>query len=366
MARRGENIYKRKDRRWEGRYVKGREDGKTKFGYVFGRTYHEAKEKLAAAKAAWSEEKRSEKEKRECLKEVSQLWINDSKLILKESTVAKYDDYLRSYIVPMLGDRCMADITDMDISDFCLNLLANGGCKGQGLSEKTVSEINRVLKSLRKFGVKHGFKVGYSDDPITIRQKHGVLRVFTHREQAMLCEYLKNHPSLYNVGILICLYTGIRIGELCALKWENISTGENLLHISHTLQRIRNTSDDGAKTKIVYTAPKSICSIRDIPLPDVLRPYLVSGAQGQAYFLTGTEKFVEPRVMQNRFKKILKDAGIEDAKFHTLRHPYVKYATTNFSDFLKNMEISCRLASVFDLCNADIRTGAVFAQSFAI
>lgn len=330
MARRGENIYKRKDGRWEGRFVKERVDGKTKFGSVFGRTYRETKEKLAVARAAWNAEKTKEAERQECLETIGQSWIDDSRVFLKESTVAKYADYLRCYIVPGLGGRCMADITDTDISDFCLNLLKNGGSKGQGLSEKTVSEVNRVLKSLRKYGVKHGYKVGYSDDSITIRQKQSTLRVFTHGEQVILCDWVKNRPSLYNVGILICLYTGIRIGELCALKWENISTDENLLHISHTLQRIRNTSDDGAKTKIVYTAPKSICSIRDIPLPDVLRPYLVTGAHGQAYFLTGTEKYVEPRVMQNRFKKILKDAGIEDANFHTLRHPYVKTATTHF------------------------------------
>ena len=316
MARRGENIYKRKDGRWEGRFVKARVDGKTKFGSVFGRTYRETKEKLAAARATWNEEKTKEEEKQVRLETVGQSWIDDSKVFLKESTVAKYADYLRCYIVRM------ADITDTDISDFCLNLLKNGGSKGQGLSEKTVSEINRVLKNLRKYSIKHGYKVGYSDDPITIRQKQSTLRVFTHGEQTILCDWLENHPTLYNVGILICLYTGIRIGELCALKWENISLAENLLHISHTLQRVRNTEDDGPKTKIVFTPPKSICSVRDIPLPEILRSYLVTDSDGEAYFLTGTEKFVEPRVMQNRFKKILKDAGIEDANFHTLRHTF--------------------------------------------
>lgn len=322
MARKGENIYKRKDGRWEGRYVKVRLSGKTKFGYVYAKTYHEVKKKLSLAKTIWQEEQNCTQERGEYLGTIGRLWIGESEVFLKESTVAKYNDYLNCYIAPELGDRCMADISDKDVSDFCQKLLKCGGSKNQGLSEKTVLEIYRIIKSLRKYAIKHNYRVGYSDDSIIIRQKQTNMRVFTHQEQQKLCGWLENNPSLYNIGIMICLYTGIRIGELCALKWKDISIAENQIHISHTLQRIRNTAGSGAKTKIVYTLPKSTYSIRDIPIPKILLQYLEPSEEGNIFFLSGTEKCVEPRVMQNQFKDVLIDAGISSANFHALRHTF--------------------------------------------
>lgn len=119
--------------------------------------------------------------------------------------------------------------------------------------------------------------------------------------------------------------TGIRIGELCALRWENIDIENKVLSVNKTLIRIQNTNTlIASKTKVIISAPKSKCSIRKIPLPDCIIPLLKAFAQkGDTFFLTGeTERFVEPRTMQNRFKKYVSACNITDANFHALRHTF--------------------------------------------
>ena len=127
-----------------------------------------------------------------------------------------------------------------------------------------------------------------------------------------------------NIGILVCLFTGLRVGEICALRWEDISISDKTIHVHHTLQRIQNRSGEGAKTRIVITTPKSRCSIRLIPIPDALIRLLVLYREtSSGYFLTNNKnKYVEPRIMQNHFKKVLKENAIAPANYHALRHTF--------------------------------------------
>lgn len=136
--------------------------------------------------------------------------------------------------------------------------------------------------------------------------------------------YILDNPEPCNIGILVCLFTGLRIGEICALRWEDISLSEQTIYIHQTLQRIQNLSDNVPKTKIIITTPKSACSIRTIPLPDELYNILIKHQKASVgYLLTNDDnKFVEPRTLQNKFKKILKDIRITDTNFHTLRHTF--------------------------------------------
>ena len=131
-----------------------------------------------------------------------------------------------------------------------------------------------------------------------------------------------------NIGILVCLFTGIRVGELCALKWEDISFSEKTLYIHRTMQRIQiehtQPNQEGARTKVIVTNPKSQCSVRTIPLPDKLVRILKSVPNtSSGYFLTSSEtKWIEPRTMQNHFKRLLKCCEVKDANYHTLRHTF--------------------------------------------
>ena len=119
------------------------------------------------------------------------------------------------------------------------------------------------------------------------------------------------------------MFTGLRIGEICALRWEDVSFSEQTIYVHNTLQRIQDRTGEDKKTKIVITTPKSSCSIRIIPLPDTLVDVLLSHKEVSiGYVMTNSESYIEPRTMQNHFKSALKKSGIESANFHAIRHTF--------------------------------------------
>ncbi len=323
MSKQGDNIYKRKDGRWEGRYVKGRTHGKTAFGYVFAATYTAAKKKLTTAKKMWKTGCETMAQKNATLNAVSERWLEDSKSFLKESTIAKYRDYLSCYILPKFGEISVGELSTESVSSFFRMLLTEGGTGCKGLSARTVSEVRCILKILQKYAARQGCAVNFSLDGLCMKQKEKPIRIFSEQEQERLRSYLSAALMPWHKGILLCLFTGIRLGELCALRWDDICLSSKQLHIHRTMQRIREAANAQTRTKIVITSPKSDCSIRTIPLPDKicssLRPFYRSGT----FLLTGEqERFIEPRTMQNRFKGVLEECGIADANFHALRHTF--------------------------------------------
>lgn len=140
-----------------------------------------------------------------------------------------------------------------------------------------------------------------------------------------LTNALLDDTDLVKLGVLLSLYTGIRLGEVCALKWENLNIADGILSVRETMQRIKDTSNHSVtKTKIIITEPKSKSSVRDIPLPPFVTE-IAKGFQGSGntFILTGERtRFIEPRTMQNRFKSIVKEINIDDANYHALRHTF--------------------------------------------
>ena len=144
------------------------------------------------------------------------------------------------------------------------------------------------------------------------------MRVLTRSEQITLSNCLCINPTPCHLGILLCLYTGIRIGEVCALKWGDIHIEEQYLYVHQSMQRVQTSSEGERKTEILIQTPKSDCSIRKMPIPtEILQMLIPFEKQKEAYLLTGmTQKFVEPRSMENHFKTIVHECGIEDLNFH--------------------------------------------------
>lgn len=142
--------------------------------------------------------------------------------------------------------------------------------------------------------------------------------------QNRLVKYLLKDTDYTKLGILLCLYTGIRIGELCALRLEDILIQEKTMRITKTMQRLQTLSNVDSKTKIVITTPKSISSQREIPLPDFLIKIIVGfNYNTKDYILTGANnRYIEPRTLEYRFKSILKRCGLENYRFHQLRHRF--------------------------------------------
>lgn len=328
MSRKGENIYKRKDGRWEGRYIKSRTaSGKAIYGYIYAKTYKEAKEKVSIQRMLQSiPAEISEAETgAEKFDDIAMEWLNAIQPNVKESTGNKYLNSLNSYILPMFQGRKTSELTYDFILEQCNNLLKFGGKKGTGLSPKSVSDVLSILRNILQYAEQHNKVIACDARSIHIgRSKKKDLRVLSLDEQKKLCNYLYSDLNGYNLGILLCLFTGIRIGEVCALTWNDISLSDKTIHIRKTLQRIQNHGGGTTKTRIVITSPKSACSIRVIPIPENLVTLLVRyQTVSTGFFMTNSEcKFIEPRTMQNHFKAVLKECSIAPANYHALRHTF--------------------------------------------
>lgn len=318
MAKTGKNIYLRKDGRWEGRFIKDRIDGKIKYGYVFGKTREEVENRL-------SDLKNQNKESiNPVFSHISSEWIQVQKPQLKESSISKYENILNSYLIPSYGNRIIEEITRSEVTSYSLELLSNGGIKRSGLAPKTVNSILSVLKNIFKYAERE-MNLSIADiSDIGVKQPQQPLRILSVNEQQRICSYLYCNISPSNLGILLCLYTGLRIGEICALKWSDINTDDRILHIHQTMQRIQISDGSPSKTKVVILPPKSNCSIRDIPIPDeMLQTLLPYQEEDEKYLLTGMEHlFIEPHTMENRFKRVAEKCSIQDVKFHSLRHTF--------------------------------------------
>lgn len=325
MPRKGENIYKRKDGRWEGRYIRSYDaENKAKYAYVYGKTYSGVKQKLSEKRKA--SPKASVTTRTSLIyDELLDLWLHSSRLNTKESTYARYAHLINTHIKPQLGKYTLPMISTEIIEDFIeLQLTEGRSDHTGGLSPKTVTDILTIVKSTMEYAGYKGLPVTCNLSKLTIKKNEKEMRVLTQTEQDTLISILIEDMDLYKFGVLLALYTGIRVGELCALQWEDFNLTKTTLKIRKTMQRIQDTRKGAfSKTKIVITEPKSQCSVREIPLPT----FLVEIAQKfianpKSYILTGSDRYVEPRTMQNRFKSYLKDSGIVDANFHALRHTF--------------------------------------------
>lgn len=323
MSRKGENIYRRKDGRWEGRYIKERVNGKACYRSVYAGTYREVKEKLNMEKKRLAECGESVGNNAGKVSKVSQKWLEEMEGTLKESSIVKYEDLLRCYVLPEFGNSELSEITNKQIIHFSSQLLAKGGAAGQGLAPATVLEVMSALNSMRIYALKRECRISFSPDCISIKREQKEIRVFSAAEESRLIFWLKNNLDLTNLGILLCLFTGIRLGEVCALGWDDLDLTENILHVRKTMQRIRLKESEDKKTGVRIFEPKSSCSVRSIPIPQSLTDLLLPYRQEGTFFLTGKkETFVEPRTLQNRFKTVLHRCGVEKANFHAIRHTF--------------------------------------------
>ena len=324
MARKGENIYKRKDGRWEARYIVGRYvNGRAKYRSVYAWSYSEVKKKRQDEMLKMADMDYEGQPKAGTVESVAKAWIRDSTHKWKKSTKCRYQEKLDIYILPHFGKREFSDISTAEVESF-ISMIQTEGIPGRKpVCAGTARSVLTVLKQIRLHALKMDHQVRFNPECIVVRSQKAEITIFSEAEEKKLVAELKSDTDETAAGFLTCLFTGIRVGELCALNCDNIDLDDGVIHIRATMQRLPDQSGGDKKTRVTIDKPKSECSIRDIPinkdLLEVLRRFYKPGA----FLLTGDkEKFIEPKTMENRFKSILKKCGLKPVDVHSTRHTF--------------------------------------------
>ena len=252
-------------------------------------------------------------------------WLLEKKDYIKESTYANYSNNIFNHIIPKLGNYYLNELNHKVIQDFLLELSKNGRKDNNGgLAEKTIKDITIIIKGSIKKGInedkiKHiELTFNYPKD-----NKENKLYVLTKREQNKITNYVLENINSRNVGLLISLYSGIRIGELCALRWEDVDFKKNCLTINKTIQRVYIKDKNKNISKVIITTPKTKNANREIPInKDFLEVLKKVKSDKEHYILTGNEKYIEPRTYRKYFNKILDELKIKHFNFHSLRHTF--------------------------------------------
>ena len=250
-------------------------------------------------------------------------------MFVKSSTIAVYTLHLENHLLPKFGNK--KTLQEQEVQDFVLE------CLRKGLSQKSVKDMLIVLKMVIKFGAKHGW-LQYQDWSIKYptEQKGKELEVLTISNQKKLMQYVTDNFTFRNLGIYICLSTGMRIGEVCALKWSDIDLGTETIHVNRTIERIYIIEDGERRTELVIGTPKTKNSIREIPvskeLMKLIRP--LKKLMNDDYFvITNEAKPTEPRTYRNYYKQLLKQLDIPNLKFHGLRHSFATRCIESQCDY---------------------------------
>lgn len=259
--------------------------------------------------------------------EVVRQWTAAKQPYVKASTMSIYSTHLHTHLVPAFGS--YTSLSETEAQEFV------NRCLEEGLNPKTVRDIVMILKMVLRFAVK---ACSWENRPIDIhyppQKVKTALPTFTLREHKKLIGYLETHPSNYNIGISLCLCTGMRIGEICALKWGDVDLNAGTVRVHKTLQRVYLPADH--HSRLMEDVPKTSNSYREIPLSRqevmILRP-LKREAKASWYLVTNSPKAPEPRCVRDYFYRLCKQLGLPKIPFHGLRHTFATRCIESKCDY---------------------------------
>lgn len=277
----------------------------------------------------------------ESLEHVILLWLNEKKNYIKSSTYTYYLFEVENYIIPQLGALQMSDLNEKVIQNAVLYWQKQGGKEQTPLKKSTVQNLAMLIKQFLRYAIREGYM---EEHPINIRfipaNQGKKKKVFSTQEQLAIINAIREEPSYRTFGILLCLNSGLRIGELCALRWEDFDLDNGIIHINKTLQRIYDYNGT-PKTRIIISTPKTSTSIREIPLSskmmDVIKTMHEKNAGG--YVLTNSSVYMEPRSFRKFYMDFLERHKIMPLNFHCLRHTFATRCIENGSDYKSVSEI---------------------------
>ncbi|MCQ2398202.1 MAG: site-specific integrase [Sphaerochaetaceae bacterium] len=248
--------------------------------------------------------------------EVAKQWFSDKKKTVKITTEERYKIILDRYLCPYFGKLRITDINATLINDFAAESL-------EILNANTVSLIFCVLKSIINFAIRHGYVNNIGTNYRKIHKSRVPVTVLTKRECSRLNTELNKSENLYDVGILIALNTGLRLGEICALRWQNVDLRRKSIRVSGTVHRIQDETGKN-KTRLVILSPKSESSYREVPIPSFIHKKLSKIVSSPDLFVLSkkADKITEPRNLQRRFSTLCYRLFNRPVKFHDLRHTF--------------------------------------------
>jgi len=261
--------------------------------------------------------------------EISELWRHEKRLYVKRSTFAAYSLILKNHLLPYFGE--MTYLSEEVVQEFVFAKL------DAGKSQKTVKDMLIVLKMVNKFAVKHEYMpYRQIDVRFPTDRERTALPVFCRSDQRRVMNYVVENFSFRNLGIYICLSAGLRIGEICALKWGDLDASRGVIVIDKTIQRIYFSEDGRTHTELIIDTPKSANSIREIPMTKellrIIKP-LKKIVNQSFYVLTNSSKPTEPRTYRNYYSKLIGKIGIPRLKFHGLRHSFATRCIESRCDY---------------------------------
>ncbi|MEI5994255.1 tyrosine-type recombinase/integrase [Candidatus Enterococcus mansonii] len=319
MVKKGENIYKRKDGRWEGRYIKERTPkNKIIYGYIYGKHYSEVKEKLTVIKAKYLVSNYTMSRYSGTVEDFIGNWMMSTmKYTIKPTTYSNYVRLIKRHIIPIIGTIKLQTITQEDIQTLVYQLAQ------QQFASGTIRNVFNILKNALNVAVRQNYL--YENPckniilPKTTTKKITALSLSDQRKIELLALQEKECSP-----IILALYSGMRIGEISGLKWEDIDLEKNIIHVRRTITRITNEHTTLKKTEVIAGTPKSNNSERIIPLATNLSNYLLEKKKfsSNEYVISCNGGLTEPRTINYRFKKITNKLGLSEIRFHTLRHTF--------------------------------------------
>jgi integrase len=318
-VKKGENIYKRKDGRWEGRYIKQRTPkNKIIYGYIYGKQYSEVKDKLTVIKARSLTSTVSLSIYEQLFGDFIGNWmLTTVKYDVKPTTYSNYVRLIKRHIIPNLGDLKLQEITHEIIQEFVYQLVE------QKFASGTIRNIFNIVKKALQVAVRRNYLIDNPCKNIVLpKTTTKKINALSLQDQRKLEEFALKEKDCSPV--ILALYSGMRIGEISGLKWEDIDFEKNLIHVKRTIARITNEKNTSRKTMLISGSPKSLTSARVIPLADNLKNYLLEKKASSItkHVISCNGGIAEPRIISYRFKKMIQKINIADIRFHSLRHTF--------------------------------------------
>lgn len=326
MSKRGENIRKRKDGRWEGRYRNGTDSrGRPRYSSIYGKSYGEVKENLLQAKASLPFTSLSKKNA--TFGDGAKMWLESNSIRLKGATKSKYYFLLKKHLLPELAQKKLSDLDAAFVNRFLSDKLKEGSLNGGQLSPSYVRTMSIIIGAILDYSSNEGLCPPLKNRIFKPRLPKNHIKVLSSQELDVLEAHLMTNTDPIKLGALISLNTGMRLGEICALSKEDVDLSSRCIHVRRTVSKSPLSETELQKTVFVLDTPKTDSSARCIPINSKLFPILKNACEESqsAYLVSDNSSFMRPSRFDYHFRRMVKECGLPPFGFHTLRHTFATH-----------------------------------------